>query len=143
MSRICLPCRRCRSHGFNPWVGKIPRGGNGNPLQYSCWASPMDSGDSQAMVHWVTKSQTQLKHLSAHGLYITWIIHACMCNIVVKNARVNYNGHQPFCFQPPLCLLNTPGYQLDLPPKASRVQSAYRPLPMRVHMRGTARCLIL
>ena len=94
-------------------------------------------------VHWVTKSQTQLKHLNAHGLYITWIIHACMCNIVVKNARVNYNGHQPFCFQPPLCLLNTPGYQLDLPPKASRVQSAYRPLPMRVHMRGTARCLIL
>ena len=25
--------RSCR---FNPWVGKIPTGGNGNPLQYSC-----------------------------------------------------------------------------------------------------------
>ena len=21
---------------FNPWVGKIPGGGKGNPLQYSC-----------------------------------------------------------------------------------------------------------
>ena len=22
--RICLQCRRCRRHGFDPWVGKIP-----------------------------------------------------------------------------------------------------------------------
>ena len=25
-----------KSLEFDPWVGKIPRGGNGNPLQYSC-----------------------------------------------------------------------------------------------------------
>ena len=24
-------------HRFDPWVGKITGGGNGNPLQYSCW----------------------------------------------------------------------------------------------------------
>ena len=29
---ICLQCRRPRS---DPWVGKIPGEGNGNPLQYS------------------------------------------------------------------------------------------------------------
>ena len=26
------------------WVGKIPREGNGNPLQYSCLKNPMDRG---------------------------------------------------------------------------------------------------
>ena len=27
---------------FDPWVGKIPWGGHGNPLQYSCLENPMD-----------------------------------------------------------------------------------------------------
>ena len=33
------PTCQCRKHkrwGFNPWVGKIPGGGHGNLLQYSC-----------------------------------------------------------------------------------------------------------
>ena len=29
-------CRRHKRHRCNPWVGKIPGGGNGNPLQYFC-----------------------------------------------------------------------------------------------------------
>ena len=29
---------------FNPWVGKIPEVGNGNPLQYSCLEDSMDRG---------------------------------------------------------------------------------------------------
>ena len=29
-------CRRWKRYEFCPWVGKIPGGGNGNPLQYSC-----------------------------------------------------------------------------------------------------------
>ena len=29
-------CRRCKRQGFDPWVGKIPWIGNGNPLQYYC-----------------------------------------------------------------------------------------------------------
>ena len=27
---------QCRSCSFDPWVRKVPRGGNGSPLQYSC-----------------------------------------------------------------------------------------------------------
>ena len=34
--------------------------GNGNPLQYSCLENPMDRGTWWAIVHGVTKSQTQL-----------------------------------------------------------------------------------
>ena len=38
---VCLQCGR---PGFNPWVGKTPGEGNGNPLQYSCLENPMDRG---------------------------------------------------------------------------------------------------
>jgi len=38
-------------------VGSL-RGGNGNPLQYSCLGNPMDRGAWQATVHGVAKSQT-------------------------------------------------------------------------------------
>ena len=44
---------KCR---FNPWVGRSPREGNGNPLQYSCLENPMDKGDGQGTVHGVAKS---------------------------------------------------------------------------------------
>ena len=29
-------CKRHKRHRFDPWVRKIPGGGHGNPLQYSC-----------------------------------------------------------------------------------------------------------
>ena len=41
-------------------LGRSPGEGNGNPLQYYCLENPMDRGTSQATVHGVTKSQTQL-----------------------------------------------------------------------------------
>ena len=34
--------------------------GNGNPLQYSCLANPMDGGAWKAAVHAVARSQTRL-----------------------------------------------------------------------------------
>ena len=44
--------------GSIPGLGRSPGEGNGNPLQYSCLANPMDRGAWQATVHEVTKSQT-------------------------------------------------------------------------------------
>ena len=61
--------RQHRRPGFDPWVGKIPRVGNGNPLWYSCLENPMDRGTWQAIVHRVAKSQTQLKPLSMYADY--------------------------------------------------------------------------
>ena len=52
--------------GSIPGSGRCPGQGNGNPLQYSCLENPMDRGASQATVHGVTKSWTQLKQLSTH-----------------------------------------------------------------------------
>ena len=39
--------------------------GNGNPLQYSCLADPLDRGAWWAAVHGVAKSQARLKRLSS------------------------------------------------------------------------------
>ena len=52
--------------GLIPGLGRSPGGGNGNPLQYSCWDNPTDRGAWWATVHRVTKSWTRLKRLSAH-----------------------------------------------------------------------------
>ena len=43
--------RRYKRCGFNPWVSKIPRGGRGHPLQYSCLEKPMNRGAWWASVH--------------------------------------------------------------------------------------------
>ena len=53
--------RDVRDVGSSPGSGRFPGGGHGNPLQYSCLENPMDRGAWQAIVHRVTKSQTQLK----------------------------------------------------------------------------------
>ena len=47
-----------------PWVRKIPRGGNGNPLQYSCQENPVDRRAWHDAVHGVAKRCTQLKQLN-------------------------------------------------------------------------------
>ena len=46
--------------GSIPGSGRSPRGGHGNPLQYSCWDNPMDRGAWWATVCGVTNSPTQL-----------------------------------------------------------------------------------
>ena len=51
-----------------PELGSYPGGGHGNPLQYSCLENPMDRGAWWAIVHRVTKGQTQLKWLHVHAL---------------------------------------------------------------------------
>ena len=64
-SRICLQYRRA---GFDPWVGKIPWRGNGNPLQYSCLGNPMHRGAWWASVHGATKVRHDwAQHKAAKG----------------------------------------------------------------------------
>ena len=46
--------------GSIPGSGRSPRGGNGNPFQYSCLENPMDTGAWRAILLRVTQSQTQL-----------------------------------------------------------------------------------
>ena len=47
-----------RDMGSIPGWGRFPRGGHGNPLQYSCLRNSMDKGAWRATVHGMAKSQT-------------------------------------------------------------------------------------
>ena len=53
-----------RDSGSIPGSGRSPRGGHGNPLQYSWLENPTDRGAWRAMVHEVAQSQTWLKRLN-------------------------------------------------------------------------------
>ena len=57
-------------------LGSSPEGGHGNPLQYSHLENPVDRGAWRAIVHRVTKSQTQLKWLSTHArnMQLHWVL---------------------------------------------------------------------
>ena len=46
-----------RDMGSIPGWGRSPRGGDGNPLQYSCLKNPMDRGAWQATVHRIHESE--------------------------------------------------------------------------------------
>ena len=50
--------------GSIPGLRRSPKGGHGNPLQYSRLENPMDRGAWWATVHRVAKSRTQLKLLA-------------------------------------------------------------------------------
>ena len=47
-----------RQETRRPCVGRSPREGKGNPLQYSCLENPTDREAWQATDHGITKSQT-------------------------------------------------------------------------------------
>ena len=55
--------------GLISGLGRAPKGGYGNKLQYFCLANPTDRGAWQAAVYKVTKSQTQLKQLNMRCIY--------------------------------------------------------------------------
>ena len=57
--------------GSDPEAGRTPGGGNGNPFQCSCLENPMDREALWAVVHEVTKIQTQLKQLNTQFIYYT------------------------------------------------------------------------
>ena len=53
-----------RDVGSIPGLGRSPREGHGNPLQY-CLENPMDRGSWQATVHGVAQSWTRLSNFTS------------------------------------------------------------------------------
>ena len=51
-----------RDSGSIPELRRSPRGGNGNPFQYSCLEDSMDRGAWWATVHGVAQSPTGLNN---------------------------------------------------------------------------------
>ena len=46
--------------GLIPGLGRSPRGGHGNPLQYSCLENPREQTNLEGYVHEVAKGRTRL-----------------------------------------------------------------------------------
>ena len=55
-----------RDAGSIPGLGRSPRGGHGNALQYSCLENPVDRGAWRATVHGGPKESNMTEH--AHSL---------------------------------------------------------------------------
>ena len=53
-----------------PGSGRPPRGGHGNPLQYSCLENPMDRGVWWAIVHGVANSGNNCRNLVGTQYYL-------------------------------------------------------------------------
>ena len=77
--------------------------GNGNPLQYSCLANPMDGGAWKAAVHGVAQSRTRLKRLSSsitpwlmvpflHVQSQKRVLKSFSNNIIPKTSSVSYHS---------------------------------------------------
>ena len=74
MESVSLQCGRPE---LDPWVGKFPGEGNGNPLQYSCLENPIDGGawcpwgrkelDMTERLHFSLQKQTPYKSLMRKG----------------------------------------------------------------------------
>ena len=63
-----------RDMGLSPGLRRSPGEGHNNPLPYSCLENPIGRGVWWVTVPRVAKSQTQLKQLSTHALWITLLI---------------------------------------------------------------------
>ena len=60
------PAASAKDVGSVSGLGISPRGGNGNPLQYSCLESPIDRGAWWAAVHGVAKELNMAEQLHTH-----------------------------------------------------------------------------
>ena len=66
---LSIQIKRC---GFNPWIGKIPGEGNGNPLQCSCLENPRTEepgGFQSILLHKDGHIWSDLEHSTAH---VSW-----------------------------------------------------------------------
>ena len=83
-------CKRHKRCGFDPWLGRFPGGGHGNPLQYPCLENPIDRGAWWATVHRVTNNYTWLKCLSMHktlGQNVVLFMKNLVCFVLFKDVR--------------------------------------------------------
>ena len=84
---VCLQCRR---PGFNPWLGRSPGEGNGNPLQCSCLENSMDRGAWWATVHTMLQSDMN-EWLSRYFItlhYERFKSLSSSCGVFIQNSNI-------------------------------------------------------
>ena len=67
------------TRGSIPGLGRSPREGNGNPLQYSYLKNSIDRGAWWATVHGVTKSRTRLSGFTLQYIFQSYFMDVTFC----------------------------------------------------------------
>ena len=89
--------------GLIPGLRRSCRGGNGNPLQYSCLENPMDRGAWRVTVHEVAKSQAWLSTWWMHGWMDGWMDKSASYSLLgtsivpgaaVSSLMITFNSHK-------------------------------------------------
>ena len=74
--------------GSDPWVGKIPGGGHGNLLQYSCLENPMDRGSLVGYNPWGHKESNLTEWLNTYMYHLSLLLTASSSSS--KNIRYQW-----------------------------------------------------
>ena len=87
---------QCKRWEFDPWLGRSPGVGNGNPIQYFCLENPVDREAWQATVHGMAKSWTRQTHS------LPWAISAVASLNIFVNGKDSWIqppfSHKPYLF---------------------------------------------
>ena len=78
-----------RDPGLIPGLGKSDGEGNGYPLQYSCLENSMDRGAWRAIVHGVSKSQTDylLEEAQISSIIVVYLLSCLPSTVRMATAR--------------------------------------------------------
>ena len=77
-----------RDTGSIPGSERSPRGGNGNPLQYSCLENPMDRGAWWAMVHRMGHKELDTTEATEHACMQVFLIMASCLYLFITILRI-------------------------------------------------------
>ena len=111
--RTTCKCKRCKRCWFDPWIGKIPGEGHGNPLHYSCLEDPMDRGAWWATGHSMHRNRHDLARMSL-GKRMYFCIKVWRFGRIVNLLKLDFLMPFPFScpFQVCLCVISGPRTQI-------------------------------
>ena len=106
-SQVACQSKRHNRWRFNPWVEKIPEGGTGNPLQYSCLENPIDRGAQWVTILGAAKSRTRLSNWAHQSVSLSTL--AVFLFFFLTQSTYLFSKRNPFtysstCFSPSLLL---------------------------------------
>ena len=85
---------RRKRRRFDPWSGRSPGGGHGNPLQYSCLENPVDRGVWWAADESVAESQTPTEGTECVQTTLSHCVTEILRHTFKKELSLSWAGHK-------------------------------------------------
>ena len=93
--------RRRKKGRFRPWVGKIPGGGHGNPIQYSCpWTESPQTEEPLRVRSQRVSNRSDLAHTCTHTVLVHLLnsVGMCACERERKIFQLTSDIFTSLCF---------------------------------------------